>query len=104
MRTVQTWPAATDLAVGVPDLAAKILGVAPWTASAHVAERYRHGRTLLARDATHEMPTGASASIPGCKTYTILPGSLPRCCRTLFTVAFEHLHDGRQPIGRAVTE
>ena len=43
-------------AVGVPDLPVKVLGVAPWVASAHVAERYRAGRVLLAGDAAHEMP------------------------------------------------
>ena len=43
-------------AAGVPDLAVKVLGVAPWTASAHVAEQYRHGRVFLAGDAAHEMP------------------------------------------------
>ena len=43
-------------AAGVPDLDVKVLGVAPWTASAHVAEQYRHGRVFLAGDAAHEMP------------------------------------------------
>ena len=37
-------------------LAVKVLGVAPWIASAHVAERYGHGRIFLAGDAAHEMP------------------------------------------------
>jgi 2-polyprenyl-6-methoxyphenol hydroxylase-like FAD-dependent oxidoreductase len=44
------------IAAGVADLDVKILGIAPWTASARVAERYRLGRIFLAGDAAHEMP------------------------------------------------
>ena len=43
-------------AVGKPDLPVKVLGVAPWIASAQVAERYIDGRIFLAGDAAHEMP------------------------------------------------
>ncbi len=44
------------LAVGAPDLDVEVVGIAPWTASAHVAEHYRTGRIFLAGDAAHEMP------------------------------------------------
>ena len=44
------------MAAGVPNLEVKVLGIAPWTASAHVAEKYGHGRVFLAGDAAHEMP------------------------------------------------
>src|SRR4029078_1612334 len=44
------------LAAGVPDLDVEILGIAPWTAAAHVAERYTYGRIFLRGDAAHEMP------------------------------------------------
>jgi putative polyketide hydroxylase len=50
---------ATDIikqAAGVPNLDVRILGIAPWTASAHVAEQYKYGRIFLAGDAAHEMP------------------------------------------------
>ena len=43
-------------AAGVPDLDVEILGVAPWTAAAQVAERFRGGRVFLAGDAAHHMP------------------------------------------------
>jgi putative polyketide hydroxylase len=50
---------ATDIikqAAGVPNLDVRIPGIAPWTASAHVAEQYKYGRIFLAGDAAHEMP------------------------------------------------
>src|SRR5260370_41214106 len=43
-------------AAGVPDVDVKVLGVAPWTAAAHVAEQYRHGRIFLAADAAPHIP------------------------------------------------
>jgi putative polyketide hydroxylase len=43
-------------AAGVSDLDVEILGVAPWTAAAQVAERFRGGRVFLAGDAAHHMP------------------------------------------------
>jgi len=44
--------ALVRLAAGVPDLAVNVLGIAPWVASAHVAEQYRHGRIFLAGNHT----------------------------------------------------
>jgi len=41
------------IAAGIPDLEVKVLGVVPWTASAHVAATYRSGRIFLAGDAAH---------------------------------------------------
>src|SRR5262249_28876182 len=42
--------------VGIPDLAVEILGALPWQSAVRIAERYQHGRVLLAGDAAHVMP------------------------------------------------
>ena len=94
------------LAAGLPDLPVKILGVAPWTASAHVAERYDHGRIFLAGDAAHEMPpTGGFGLNTGVQDVHNLCWKL---ALVLQGVAAPSLlatyHDERQPIGRAITE
>ena len=93
-------------AVGVPDLRVKVLGVAPWVASAHVAERYRDRRVLLAGDAAHEMPpTGGFGMNTGIqdvqnlcwKVAAVLQGkAVPSLLDTY--------HDERQPFGKAITE
>src|SRR5260370_27589301 len=93
-------------AAGVPDLPVKVLGVAPWTASAHVAEQYRHGRVFLAGDAAHEMPpTGGFGMNTGVqdvqnlawKIAAVLAG---RAAPSLL----DTYHDERQPLGRAITQ
>jgi hypothetical protein len=43
-------------AIGDPDIAVTIDDVAPWEATAEVADRYRDGRILLAGDAVHPLP------------------------------------------------
>jgi 2-polyprenyl-6-methoxyphenol hydroxylase-like FAD-dependent oxidoreductase len=43
-------------AVGVPDLAVEIDGIAHWEATADVADHYQRGRVLLAGDAAHALP------------------------------------------------
>jgi len=43
-------------AVGVDELDIEVLGMGAWSASAVVADRYRHGPVFLAGDAAHEMP------------------------------------------------
>jgi len=93
-------------AVGVPDLPVKVLGVAPWVASAHVAERYRDGRILLAGDAAHEMPpTGGFGMNTGIqdvqnlawKLAAVLKGKAPPSMLDTY-------NDERQPFGKAITE
>lgn len=43
-------------AVGDQDLEVQVLSALPWTASAAIAERFRHGRVFLAGDAAHLIP------------------------------------------------
>ncbi|HJZ33904.1 MAG TPA: FAD-dependent monooxygenase [Hyphomicrobiaceae bacterium] len=94
------------LAAGVPDLAVKILGIAPWTASAHVAERYDHGRIFLAGDAAHEMPpTGGFGLNTGVQDVHNLAWKLSAVLRGAAGPALlSTYHDERQPVGRAITE
>ena len=94
-------------AVGKPDLPVKVLGVAPWLASAHVAERYREGRVFLVGDAAHEMPPTGEFSMN-------LGGHRPRqnLCWKLAAVLkgkaadalLDSYNDERQPFGKAITE
>jgi 2-polyprenyl-6-methoxyphenol hydroxylase-like FAD-dependent oxidoreductase len=94
------------LAAGVPDLPVKVLGVAPWVASAHVAEQYRHGRIFLAGDAAHEMPpTGGFGMNTGVqdvhnlcwKLALVLQG---RAADSLL----QTYHEERQPLACTITE
>ncbi len=98
--------ALVRLAVGVPDLAVKVLGIAPWTASAHVAERYIHGPVFLAGDAAHEMPpTGGFGLNTGVQDVHNLCWKLSLVAHGMAAPALlDTYHDERQPIGRAITE
>lgn len=49
------WSALVSRAIGT-DVDADVLRVQHWTMNAAVAERFRHGRTLLAGDAAHALP------------------------------------------------
>ncbi len=94
------------LAAGVPDLPVKILGVAPWTASAHVAEQYRHGRIFLAGDAAHEMPpTGGFGMNTGVQDVHNLAWKLAAVLKgTASPRLLDTYNDERQPVARAITE
>jgi putative polyketide hydroxylase len=94
------------LAAGVPDLAVKILGIAPWTASAHVAERYGHGRIFLAGDAAHEMPpTGGFGLNTGIQDVHNLAWKLAGVLRGAAGPALlGTYHEERQPVGRVITQ
>ncbi|MBL6617928.1 MAG: FAD-dependent monooxygenase [Reyranella sp.] len=94
------------LAAGVPDLPVKVLGVAPWVASAHVAEQYRHGRIFLAGDAAHEMPpTGGFGMNTGVQDVHNLCWKLALVLQGRAADALlQTYHDERQPLARAITE
>jgi 2-polyprenyl-6-methoxyphenol hydroxylase-like FAD-dependent oxidoreductase len=93
-------------AAGVPDLAVKILGIAPWTASARVAERYRDGRIFLAGDAAHEMPpTGGFGMNTGVQDVHNLAWKLAAVIRgTAGPRLLDSYHAERQPLGQAITQ
>ncbi len=100
---------ATDfirLAAGVPDLAVNILGVAPWTASAHVAEQYRHGGIFLAGDAAHEMPpTGGFGMNTGVQDVHNLVWKLALVLKGIASPKLlDTYNDERRPVARAITE
>jgi putative polyketide hydroxylase len=94
------------LAAGVPDLDVKILGVAPWTASAHVAEQYVHRRIFLAGDAAHEMPpTGGFGLNTGVQDVHNLAWKLAAVLKGAASPSLlETYQDERQPVARAITE
>jgi putative polyketide hydroxylase len=104
--TPERSPELVRLAAGVPDLAVKILGIAPWTASAHVAERYGHGRIFLAGDAAHEMPpTGGFGLNTGVQDVHNLAWKLAGVLRGVAGLALlGTYHDERQPVGRTITD
>jgi hypothetical protein len=93
-------------AVGVPDLPVKVLGVAPWVASAQVAERYRDGRIFLAGDAAHEMPpTGGFGMNTGIQDVQNLVWKMAAVLKgTAADALLDTYHDERQPFGKAITE
>jgi 2-polyprenyl-6-methoxyphenol hydroxylase-like FAD-dependent oxidoreductase len=94
------------MAAGVADLPVEILGIVPWTASAHVAERYRHGRVFLAGDAAHEMPpTGGFGLNTGVQDVHNLAWKLAFVLRGLAGDSLlDSYDDERRPVGRAITQ
>jgi putative polyketide hydroxylase len=94
------------LAAGVPNLDVKILGIAPWTASAHVAAQYRYGRVFLAGDAAHEMPpTGGFGMNTGVQDVHNIVWKLAAVLKGLASPSLLNTyHDERQPVARAITE
>jgi hypothetical protein len=50
------WPGLVSRALGSADVRIDVSRVQHWVVNAFVAERFRHGRTLLAGDAAHTIP------------------------------------------------
>jgi 2-polyprenyl-6-methoxyphenol hydroxylase-like FAD-dependent oxidoreductase len=93
------------LAAGVDDLKVSILGIAPWTASARVAEQYRAGRVFLAGDAAHEMPpTGGFGLNTGVQDVHNLAWKLAAVLRGADPALLATYHDERQQVGKTITE
>jgi putative polyketide hydroxylase len=93
-------------AVGVADLPVSILGVSAWEASAHVADRYRHGRIFLAGDAAHEMPpTGGFGLNTGVQDVHNLAWKLAAVLHGQASASLlDTYHPERQPLGMAITQ
>jgi 2-polyprenyl-6-methoxyphenol hydroxylase-like FAD-dependent oxidoreductase len=94
------------LAAGVPDLPVQILGIAPWTAAAHVAARYSAGRIFLAGDAAHEMPpTGGFGLNTGVQDVHNLAWKLAAVLQGWAAPSLLETYDAeRRPIGQTITE
>src|SRR5262249_4881250 len=92
-------------AAGVPDLDVEILGVAPWTAAAQVAERFRGGRVFLAGDAAHHMPpTGGVGLNTGVQYVPNLAGKIAGVFHGWAGAALVDSYDAeRRPFGQAIT-
>jgi len=94
------------LAAGVPDLPVQILGIAPWTAAAHVAAHYSDGRIFLAGDAAHEMPpTGGFGLNTGVQDVHNLAWKLAAVLQGWAAPSLLETYDAeRRPVGRMITE
>jgi len=92
-------------AAGVPDLDVEILGVAPWTAAAQVAERFRGGRVFLAGDAAHHMPpTGGFGLNTGVQDVHNLVWKIAGAFHGWAGPALLDSYDAeRRPFGQAIT-
>jgi putative polyketide hydroxylase len=90
---------------GVADLDVEILGVAPWTAAAQVAERFRDGRVFLAGDAAHHMPpTGGFGLNTGVQDVHNLAWKLAGVVHGWAGPALLESYDAeRRPFARAIT-
>jgi putative polyketide hydroxylase len=93
-------------AIGIDDIAVKVLGVNPWQASAIVADRYRVGDAFLAGDAAHEMPpTGGFGLNTGVQDVHNLSWKIAAVLRGKADDSLlDSYHAERQPFGKTVTE
>jgi 2-polyprenyl-6-methoxyphenol hydroxylase-like FAD-dependent oxidoreductase len=104
--TIERTTELVHMAIGRPDVPVKILGIAPWTASAHVAESYQWGRVFLAGDAAHEMPpTGGFGLNTGVQDVQNLAWKLAAVLQGGAAPALLETYDAeRRPVGRMITD
>src|SRR5215831_2441560 len=94
------------LAIGIPDLDVQILGVVPWTASAHVAATYRRGRIFLAGFFSNDTATtGGFGLNTGVQDVHNLAWKLSAVLAGAAKDALlDTYHEERHPIGLLITE
>lgn len=93
-------------AIGVPDIAVTIDDVAPWEATAELADHYRAGRILLAGDAVHPLPpNGGYGGNTGVQDAHNLAWKLALVVRGVAGEALLDTYEAeRRPIGRLTVE
>jgi 2-polyprenyl-6-methoxyphenol hydroxylase-like FAD-dependent oxidoreductase len=93
-------------AIGVPDCDVAVDDVAPWEATAELADRYRVGRVLLAGDAVHPLPpNGGYGGNTGVQDAHNLAWKLALVVRGIAGEALLDTYDAeRRPVGRLTVE
>jgi 2-polyprenyl-6-methoxyphenol hydroxylase-like FAD-dependent oxidoreductase len=94
------------LALGMREAEPEVLGILPWEPTVAVADRFRHGRILLAGDAAHQMPPwggqGANTGVQDVhnlawKLAAVLAGTAPDALLDSYDAE-------RQPVGLRAAE
>jgi 2-polyprenyl-6-methoxyphenol hydroxylase-like FAD-dependent oxidoreductase len=93
-------------AIGVPDIDAEVVDIAPWQAIADNATSFQHGRVLLAGDAAHTMPpNGGFGGNTGVQDAFNLAWKIAHVLRGEAGPSLVDTYDAeRQPIGRLTIE
>ena len=93
-------------AIGVPDIDAEVVDIAPWQAIADNATPFQHGRVLLAGDAAHTMPpNGGFGGNTGVQDAFNLAWKIAHVLRGEAGPSLVDTYDAeRRPIGRLTIE